>query len=117
MPATTPRTFCSPVGRRATLRERRPAALCRRRVSLRGLALSDAPGEILCLVTDGVAEATNAAGELYGRARLEALLAGMPPEADPEKVGEAIRRDVERFAVGVEAADDLALLILRWIGP
>ena len=41
----------------------------------------------------------------------------MPPEAGPEEVGEAIRRDVERFAAGVEAADDLALLILRWNGP
>jgi adenylate cyclase len=74
-------------------------------------------GEILCLVTDGVTEATSAAGEFYGRARLEALLAGMPPGAIPEEVGEAIRRDVERFAAGVEAADDLALLILRWNGP
>jgi serine phosphatase RsbU (regulator of sigma subunit) len=74
-------------------------------------------GETLCLVTDGVTEATNAAGELYGRARLETLLADMAPEADPEQVGEAIRRDVERFAAGVEAADDLALLILRWNGP
>lgn len=74
-------------------------------------------GEILCLVTDGVTEATNAAGELYGRARLEVLLAGLPPDAGPEEVGEAVRRDVERFAAGVEAADDLALLILRWNGP
>ena len=74
-------------------------------------------GEILCLVTDGVTEATNAAGELYGRARLETLLADIVPEAGPEQVGEAIRRDVERFAAGVEAADDLALLILRWNGP
>ena len=68
-------------------------------------------------MTDGVTEATSAAGEFYGRARLEALLAGMPPGAIPEEVGEAIRRDVERFAAGVEAADDLALLILRWNGP
>jgi serine phosphatase RsbU (regulator of sigma subunit) len=74
-------------------------------------------GEILCLLTDGVADATNAAGEFYGRARLEALLAGMPAEAGPEEVGEAVRRDVDRFAAGVEAADDLALVILRWNGP
>jgi serine phosphatase RsbU (regulator of sigma subunit) len=74
-------------------------------------------GEILCLVTDGVTDATNAAGEFYGRARLEAVLADTPPEAGPDAVGEAVRRDVERFAAGVEAADDLALLILRWNGP
>jgi adenylate cyclase len=74
-------------------------------------------GEMLCLVTDGVTEATSAAGELYGRGRLEALLAGVPPGTGPEEVGEAVRLDVERFAAGVEAADDLALLILRWNGP
>ena len=74
-------------------------------------------GEILCLVTDGVTDATNAAGDFYGRARLEVLLASTPPEAGPEEVGEAVRRDVERFAAGVEAADDLALVILRWNGP
>ena len=33
------------------------------------------PGETLCLVTDGVTEAFNAAGEPYGRERLEAVLA------------------------------------------
>ena len=70
-------------------------------------------GEILCLVTDGVTDATNAAGDFYGRARLEVLLASTPPEAGPEEVGEAVRRDVERFAAGVEAADDMALVILR----
>ena len=30
-----------------------------------------APGELLCLMTDGVTEAQNAAGELYGHARAE----------------------------------------------
>jgi serine phosphatase RsbU (regulator of sigma subunit)/CHASE2 domain-containing sensor protein len=74
-------------------------------------------GELLCLVTDGVTDATNGAGEFYGRARLEAVLADTSPEAGPDAVGEAVRRDVERFAAGVEAADDLALLILRWNGP
>src|SRR5262249_29451705 len=73
------------------------------------------PGETLCLVTDGVIEATNAAGEFYGRARLEGLLAGRGTETAAE-VGEAIRRDVARFAAGVEPADDLAILVLRWNG-
>ena len=74
------------------------------------------PGDVLCLMTDGVVEAMNAAGELYGRARLETVLndlRGRPPEA----VVEAIRADVARFAAGAEPADDLAILALRWNGP
>jgi serine phosphatase RsbU (regulator of sigma subunit)/CHASE2 domain-containing sensor protein len=75
------------------------------------------PGETLCLVTDGVTEAMSAAGELYGRARLEAVLASVGPAAGAEAVGSAIRRDVERFAAGVERADDVAILVVRWHGP
>jgi serine phosphatase RsbU (regulator of sigma subunit) len=74
-------------------------------------------GEMLCLVTDGVMDATSATGAFYGRARLEALLAGVGPSAGPDEIGETIRRDVARFASGVEPADDLAVLILRWNGP
>jgi adenylate cyclase len=83
------------------------------------------PGDTLCLMTDGVIEAMNRAGELYGRERLESLLAklggeapaasgGVPP---PAIVVETIRGDVSRFAAGAEPADDLAILVLRWNGP
>jgi serine phosphatase RsbU (regulator of sigma subunit) len=74
------------------------------------------PGDTLCLITDGVIEATDAAGEFYGRERLAALLAAVPPDAKPVDLGEAIRRDVARFAAGVDAADDLAIVALRWHG-
>lgn len=74
-------------------------------------------GQMICLVTDGVTEAMNAAGELYGRQRLEAVLAAVNPKATAPEVGEAIRADVARFAAGAEASDDLTILIVRWHGP
>ena len=74
------------------------------------------PGEVLCLITDGVTEALNAAGEFYGRRRLEDLLNGLAPGADPDVVGEAIRTDVSRFTAGVEPSDDVAILAFRWNG-
>jgi serine phosphatase RsbU (regulator of sigma subunit) len=74
------------------------------------------PGETLCLVTDGVTEATNGAGELYGRARLGVVLAGTPPAASVREVGEAIGADVARFAGGAEPSDDLTVLMVRWNG-
>jgi serine phosphatase RsbU (regulator of sigma subunit) len=76
-----------------------------------------APGDALCLMTDGVVEAMNPAGALYGRARLEAVLAGMEKAATPLTMIETIRADVARFTAGAEPADDLALLVVRWNGP
>jgi len=75
------------------------------------------PGETLCLVTDGVTEATSLSGAFYGRGRLEMLLADLAPETDIAEMGEAVRRDVARFTEGVEPADDIAILVLRWNGP
>jgi serine phosphatase RsbU (regulator of sigma subunit) len=75
-----------------------------------------APGDVLCLVTDGVTEATNAAGDFYGRARLEALLAATPATAGARALAAAIRLDVEQFVAGAEPADDLAIMVLRWTG-
>jgi serine phosphatase RsbU (regulator of sigma subunit) len=75
------------------------------------------PGDALCLVTDGVTEAMNRAGELYGRARLEALLAATPCAAGAAAVAAAIRDDVARFVAGAAPADDLAIMVLQWDGP
>ena len=74
-----------------------------------------APGHTLCLVTDGVTEAMNAAGELYGAGRLSALLGGLPA-VDPTMVVNAIETDVAEFSRGAEPADDLTVLALQWRG-
>jgi serine phosphatase RsbU (regulator of sigma subunit) len=74
------------------------------------------PGETLCLVTDGVTEATDASGAFYGRGRLEAVLAGLSPDGGVAETGDAVRDDVARFAAGVEPADDIAILVLQWNG-
>jgi serine phosphatase RsbU (regulator of sigma subunit) len=76
-----------------------------------------AAGEMVCLLTDGVADAESASGDFYGRRRLETVLGGLPAAASPETVGTAIRADVERFTAGVDAADDVAIVVLRWNGP
>jgi adenylate cyclase len=75
------------------------------------------PGDVLCLLTDGVTDARNPAGEQFGRARLEARLAGLAPNSSAQKVATTIRDDVQRFVAGAEPADDLAILVVRWEGP
>jgi adenylate cyclase len=76
-----------------------------------------APGDTICLVTDGVLEAMSPKAEPYGRTRFEALLEKVGRAASSAEVGEAIRLEVGRFADGVEQSDDMAILVLRWKGP
>jgi adenylate cyclase len=74
------------------------------------------PGDTLCLITDGITEAARADGELYGRARLEALLGGLGDAGSAAEIGEAVRRDVAAFTRDAEASDDMAILVLRFTG-
>jgi serine phosphatase RsbU (regulator of sigma subunit) len=74
-------------------------------------------GQLLCLISDGVTEAQNEAGELYGGVRAERLFAGIDTRSTAASaVVEALRADVEVFAAGVEPADDITILALRWNG-
>jgi serine phosphatase RsbU (regulator of sigma subunit) len=75
-----------------------------------------AAGEWICVVTDGVTEAMNAAGELYGAARLRAVLGALPASIGPSELLAAVRADVGRFVGAAEASDDLTLLCVRWNG-
>ena len=72
-------------------------------------ALDLQPGGWLCAVTDGVTEAMNEKNELYGSARLMAMLAALPA-ATPEAIVSAVRDDVRRFAGAAEQSDDLTLV-------
>ncbi|HLF39378.1 MAG TPA: CHASE2 domain-containing protein [Burkholderiales bacterium] len=75
-----------------------------------------APGESLVLVSDGVPEAMNPAGELFGRARLARLLGAMPAGLSAEKRVKAVNDEVHRFSAGAEMADDVTILVVRWRG-
>jgi len=74
------------------------------------------PGESLVLVSDGVPEAMNRAGELFGRARLGRLLATMPAGLSPEERVRIVNGEVHRFAAGADMADDVTILVVRWRG-
>ena len=88
----------------------------------RGARCHLAPGELLCLMTDGVTEAQDPAGHLYGHHRLEALMRAhrattlRPGTTATRQLVEDLYADVQTFAGGAEAADDLTILVLRWQG-
>ncbi len=76
------------------------------------------PGELLCVISDGVTEALSPAGALYGDGRVRRFLQGLAnADLNATAVVDALRADVEAFAAGAEPADDITVLVLRWNAP
>ena len=73
--------------------------------------------EILLVISDGVTEAMNPEGELYGARRLLQATERARHADSPASFARAVRADVAEFVAGAEAADDLTLLAMRWNGP
>ena len=74
-----------------------------------------APGDAVFVYTDGVPEASNAAGEFYGMDRLKAALNRIG-DATPREILEEIKSDVTAFADGAEQFDDVTMLCLAYKG-
>ena len=72
-------------------------------------------GDKIFVYTDGVPEANNAAGELYGMSRLETALNHTADES-PEMILHNIRADVDDFVNGAKQFDDLTMLCLEYKG-
>ena len=72
-----------------------------------------AAGDVLVFYTDGISEATNADGELYGEERLVEFLSALPPGLHPEAIAQSILREIERHLGRLEAQDDRTLVVLR----
>jgi serine phosphatase RsbU (regulator of sigma subunit) len=68
------------------------------------------PGDALLLYTDGVVEAMNSKGELFGEERLARVLGYAAATRDPEAILRQVRDAVEAFRAGVEQRDDVAML-------
>ena len=69
-------------------------------------------GAKLFLYTDGVPEAANAAGEMFGTERMLAAL-NQTPDADPEAVLRNVQKAVNDFVQDAEQFDDLTMLCLE----
>ncbi len=76
-----------------------------------------APGDRLVLYTDGVTEAANARGDLYGEERLCDLVGALPFDLTSEQVTDRILEGVRAHLDGVEAGDDITLMVLRVLEP
>ncbi len=76
-----------------------------------------APGDVMVLYTDGISEAANPAGELYGEERLYAGLDGLPEGLTAREIAERLLADVRAFLDGVDAQDDITIVVLRVTEP
>ncbi len=81
-------------------------------LALREQVLQLEPGDLLALYTDGVTDAVSPSGERFGYDRFVASLAAHRA-AGPEALAQAVVGDILEFQGDRQAADDLALLLLR----
>lgn len=70
------------------------------------------PGDMLVFYSDGITEAANGRGELYGTQRLADLITANASRTAGE-FADLVLADVERFAEGTPAGDDITLVILK----
>ena len=73
------------------------------------------PGGKIFIYTDGVPDASNAAGERYATNRLEAAL-NQTASGSPEEILRFIQSDVDAFVDGAKQFDDLTMLCLEYKG-
>jgi serine phosphatase RsbU (regulator of sigma subunit)/anti-sigma regulatory factor (Ser/Thr protein kinase) len=72
-------------------------------------------GDMLLLYTDGITEAQDPSGAMFGEARLDLLASGFAARGSIAAI-EATIAEVDRFCAGREQADDLTLLALVFRG-
>jgi phosphoserine phosphatase RsbU/P len=73
-------------------------------------------GDSLLLYTDGVTEATDIDGSLYGDPRLLAEMATLAPGFAATDVAPHLLKSIRAFERGAAQADDITLVTLRYLG-
>jgi sigma-B regulation protein RsbU (phosphoserine phosphatase) len=71
-----------------------------------------APGDTLLLFTDGISEASDAEGNLFGKERLEKLLIDNYRQP-AESIAEAVLQVLDEFVGRTPQSDDLTIMVLR----
>ena len=70
------------------------------------------PGAKLFLYTDGVPEATDGEGNMFGMERMLAAL-NAAPDAAPEQILKQVQTAVDAFVKDAEQFDDLTMLCME----
>jgi sigma-B regulation protein RsbU (phosphoserine phosphatase) len=76
------------------------------------LTIAAQPGDAIVFISDGILDAENAQGDMYGDDRLSALLCAHRDYPAAE-IADAILSDVTRFQAGHDRFDDETIIVLR----
>jgi serine phosphatase RsbU (regulator of sigma subunit) len=80
-----------------------------------GHAVTLRPGDLIFAFSDGIIEATDESGMLYGHARLQAQLRSAGSNVTPAELVRAITESVQTFTGAAPKSDDVTALALRWL--
>ena len=83
------------------------------KATYRGARLPLTPGTTILLVSDGILEAQNPAGELYGFERFEAAARQVPPDATSRQILDSIWQDTVHYLDGADPHDDMTLAVIK----
>lgn len=75
-----------------------------------------APGDCLLLFTDGITEAINDCGEMFGDDRLAAVLAQLAPNRSAQRIVDGILLALAQFRRGQVGTDDVTAMVVRYHG-
>jgi sigma-B regulation protein RsbU (phosphoserine phosphatase) len=75
------------------------------------LNVATQPGDVIVFVSDGILDAENAEGEMYGEDRLSGLLCAHRDHA-PQDIADAILADVALFQGAQDRFDDETIIVL-----
>jgi sigma-B regulation protein RsbU (phosphoserine phosphatase) len=81
-------------------------------VSYDELTVTTEPEDVVLFVSDGILDAEDAEGEMYGHERLAALLCSRR-EQPAQEIADAILADVSRFQGEQERFDDETIIVLK----
>lgn len=73
-------------------------------------------GQVVAMGTDGIWEARNVPGEMYGKDRFTAALKEVA-HLDADAIVAAVLEDLQRFTEGTLAEDDKTLMVVKATGP
>jgi sigma-B regulation protein RsbU (phosphoserine phosphatase) len=70
------------------------------------------PGDVLVIVSDGVSEAEDPAGDMFGEERIAQLAAAHAHDSETD-IHDRIVEEVTRFRDGVPQGDDMTLIVAK----
>lgn len=71
-----------------------------------------APGQIIIILTDGIREARNRYGEMFGKDSLKNIIR-RNASADAAKILQTVFTELDLFRQGVKAEDDMTLVVIK----